>query len=150
MAKSKPDYDKEAMFRKIMPAPTFSGHERPAPDGDSSAASPVTQPREEPREPSLLQEGGVQVRKKSDPQLLVNVVEYAVIEKLDQAFSRFNCCKCDKCRKDAAAIALNGLKPKYVVAEESRMGAYTALINSTEVTNAVIKAIIQVRDKPRH
>lgn len=49
--------------------------------------------------------------------VLVNLMEQLVADRLDEVFSKFNCCRCDKCRRDVAAMALNSLTPKYVVAE---------------------------------
>ena len=54
--------------------------------------------------------------------VLVNLMEELVINKLDSTLDRFNCCKCDKCKKDIAALALNRLKPRYVVMKEAQEG----------------------------
>lgn len=62
-------------------------------------------------------------------------------------------CKCEKCIDDIAAIALNDLKPNYVVTEKGYL--YSKANNmdyqfNTDVTTAVIKAIEIVKNNPRH
>lgn len=194
MARPKPNYDKEAMFRKIMPSPyaAAEGEAAPAPtaftvpkvppvpqDAEVSPFSkptplsqptPLTEPTpltavpvEPNAEAPLLQPTPLSntvpaaappapepVVEAPPQEQLVNIMEYVVMDKLDQAFARFNCCKCDRCRKDVAALALNSLHPMYRVAQPDQMKGYTALVNSTDVMSAVIKAILQVKDNPRH
>ena len=95
--------------------------------------------------------GGVQLRRAAGARILVNIMEYLVIDKLDEAYEKFNnCCKCDKCRQDAAALALNKLKPKYIVVEERQIPYQIAKNNSPEVTASIVKAILQVKAHPQH
>lgn len=86
-------------------------------------------------------------RKKPD---LVNLTERLVVEKLDDAFEKFNCCKCDKCRMDAAAIALNLLQPHYVVAEPEKIQQLLKDSSTKEISAAIVKALLQVKSRPRH
>ena len=168
MAKGRPEIDKEAMFRKIMPS-SFSapGEEEgvPAPAAPHNPLSPpapvsqLTQPPSPPQAagsppaggPAALVGGGVQLRRTAGARILVNIMEYLVIDKLDEAYEKFNnCCKCDKCRQDAAALALNKLKPKYIVVEERQIPYQIAKNNSPEVTSSIVKAILQVKAHPQH
>ncbi|MEF9852348.1 MAG: late competence development ComFB family protein [Hydrogenoanaerobacterium sp.] len=149
MPRTRKEIDKEAMFYKIMP----------------SARLPLAEVSEggEPRErETSSQISGIGARKSvlgptkevhlnEQPETapLVNLTEQMVADKLDDAITKFHCCKCDKCKKDVAAIALNKLKPRYVVAEKVK-----ALSNeraaSTEVMTAIVQAILIVKAHPRH
>ncbi len=81
---------------------------------------------------------------------VVNIMELLVSDRLDSAFSKFHCCQCDKCRKDAVAAALNLLQPEYVVAEADEIDALRREHSTKEVSAALVKAILQVRAHPRH
>ncbi len=82
-----------------------------------------------------------------------NIMEEIVKHKLDETLSTMNCCKCDICRTDMLAIALNMCKPKYV---NTHKGALMVKIDETKPQNivdinmAVIKAIKIVSANPRH
>lgn len=151
MAKSKREIDKEIMFNKIMPSGII-GKEL---EGDSLVQeqkiprpeNPVHTP--EPKPNIFPNDSGLQFKDK-EPTMVVNIMEKLVLEKLDAAFSKFNCCKCDRCKKDVAAIALNKLKPKYVVTEQNRILSYTANQPGADVTTALVQAIITVKANPRH
>ncbi len=63
-------------------------------------------------------------------------------------------CKCEQCKLDIAAIALNNLKPKYVVTEKegyvfSKADSLKPQF-STDIITEITKAIEVVRDNPRH
>ena len=149
MAKQRPEIDKEAMYRKIMPSSYQPARSSASAEHPGEVKEPLCSSAEI-REDSVAPSQGVQITKNGS-HVLVNVMEHVVVEKLDLAFSRFNnCCKCDKCRKDVAAIALNKLTPKYVVAEKGQLPEQISKINSSEVLNAIVQAIIQVRSHPRH
>lgn len=154
MAKSKRELDKEMMFNKIMPSGiAIAGRNDSTAPKDPIAASPGT-PAEQarvaaPKQPAFTNEAGVQLKDKRST-VIVNIMERLVLDKLDSAFSKFNCCKCDRCKKDVVALALNKLAPKYVVAEQDRLRDFIAVQTQTEVTTALVQAIITVRANPRH
>ncbi len=146
MARNKREIDKETMFNKIMPSSLLAASDLPEKavfPADSSDPAPAVQ------NPPLIGDSGVRLQKKEHT-ILVNIVEYLVTEKLDSAFAKFNCCKCDKCKKDVAAIALNKLKPKYMVIQPDRIPEMVAQQNSAEVATALVQGILQVRSHPRH
>lgn len=64
-----------------------------------------------------------------------------------------NICKCEKCIEDIKAVALNKLKPLYVVTAE---GSVFLKINetnvqfTTDVINELIRAIEIVAKNPKH
>ncbi|MEG2289146.1 MAG: late competence development ComFB family protein [Clostridium sp.] len=65
-----------------------------------------------------------------------------------------NICTCDKCVSDMCAIALNSLKPKYVVSTTGKI--YTCALNEIDkqqivtITTEVIKAIEIVSSNTQH
>lgn len=82
---------------------------------------------------------------------VVNVMEEVVRERLEIFLRDVDCCKCDTCRGDMMAMALNTLKPKYV---NSRKGELFSKLNATKIQNtvdidvAVAKAISVVSASP--
>jgi len=126
MARAKKSFDKELMYEKIMPTNLNKGAEPENPDENN-------------------QEG------KND-KILYNLTEKLVLEKLEATMKKMNCCRCDRCKEDIAALSLNNLKPMYVVASKEEINNK---INESEelgveVTTAVIKAVLTVRKNPRH
>lgn len=84
---------------------------------------------------------------------LKNHMEDIVADAVDQYMGQTNMCRCEKCRLDVMALALNRLTPAYVVTET---GDLFARIESTYVQNqvnaeiAVLKAIEMVSSSPKH
>ena len=82
---------------------------------------------------------------------VVNVMEKIVEEHLDFILNEVDCCKCDDCRDDMMAIALNSLQPKYV---STLKGELFSRIDSKKYQNnididvAVAKAIKIVSSSP--
>ena len=85
---------------------------------------------------------------------LHNYMEDIINHVLDSTLSRRDdLCKCDKCRLDIMALALNNLPPKYVVTDKGRI--YTKLAelelqSKTDVIKEITKAINVVKGKPQH
>lgn len=82
--------------------------------------------------------------------MLVNIKERMVMDKLEKSLEKFNCCKCRFCRQDVAAGALNLLAPKYAVVMPADIEALIRNEDERDVTAALIKAILHVRNNPRH
>lgn len=144
--KSSPD--QEAMFQKIMPSASATSPPESSslpfqPEGDSITSST-------PKLKNILAGENDVLMYNMQPLLLVNIIEQMVVARLDTALSKFNCCRCDRCRKDVAALALNKLSPRYVVTEENDLEKYRSQVRSSDVTAAIIQAILQVRSHPRH
>ena len=62
-------------------------------------------------------------------------------------------CKCEKCRLDIAAIALNNLPPKYIVTEQGGLFGRVNNLNqqfNTDLIKEVTKAIEIVGQVPQH
>jgi len=82
---------------------------------------------------------------------LVNLMEETVLEKIDQLWKQTNYCKCEKCRMDIAAYALNRLPPRYVQSFEGKMlHQFEARTTQTdaEITAVVYQGIKVVGDEP--
>lgn len=86
---------------------------------------------------------------------LKNFSEIEVSALLEQILNRYDdICKCEKCKLDIKALALNSLPTKYVVSEQGEI--YTKAlseINKQEKINiiaAIIKAMEIVSANPMH
>ena len=82
-----------------------------------------------------------------------NMMESIVEEVLDMIASELDCCTCEQCRSDIAALALNHLPPKYVVTQAG--GAISKadtmrIQHMTDVRTAVVLASQMVNAHPRH
>ena len=83
-----------------------------------------------------------------------NYMEEAVKDVLESILSeRDDVCKCDICRSDMMAWALNRLPPKYVSTQKGRV--YTKLDEigiqfKTDIIREVAKAVEYVKNNPRH
>lgn len=153
MARTKREIDKEIMFKKIMPssfkpAVQTSPSEEDAPATQTAPIAPCGD--QKPLRSTLILEKSVPLGE-SRPALLTNVMEQLVADKIDAAITKFRCCKCDKCKKDVAAITLNKLKPKYIVSETAALAdSMTERQTNAEVTTALVQAILTVKSHPRH
>ena len=85
---------------------------------------------------------------------LVNIAEHTVQDTLEDILKSYDdICKCERCRFDMAAIALNKLKPNYAVTSEGAVMSRVALTepqNVADVVRSVTDAIRIVSKNPRH
>lgn len=85
---------------------------------------------------------------------LKNLMEDEVKHSIDQLLlERKDICDCPKCKIDIAAIALNNLKPRYVVTEKGRLYGKMDTLDQqfgVDVTKEVMKAIEIANKKPHH
>lgn len=82
-----------------------------------------------------------------------NVMERVVEERLDEMLKSYDCCKCERCRADIVALALNNLPPRYVVTDEGELFAkiqYTQKRYELEVVKQIAAAINMVKESPHH
>lgn len=84
---------------------------------------------------------------------LKNYMEELVTKKTDAILEIMNICKCEKCRLDIIALALNSLPTKYVVSEKGAL--YTKLSEleqqfEIDVETAIIKSAVLVSKNPKH
>jgi competence protein ComFB len=86
--------------------------------------------------------------------VLKNYMEDIVKRNIESQFAtRTDICKCDRCRNDVLAYALNHLPPKYVVSDRGHI--FTKLQEmetqfNTDVTREVLKAIEFIKTHQRH
>ena len=85
---------------------------------------------------------------------LVNYTLMWVWEVLDEVLkNKPDICACEKCRFDIACLAVNRLKPNYVVSKHGGVYARSKMRsqqNRTDVLTEVLKAIEQVSRNPHH
>ncbi len=86
---------------------------------------------------------------------LKNFSETEVSNLLDTILNQYdNICKCEKCRLDIKALALNSLSAKYTVCDQDEI--YTIALSeidnqrTIDVTTAITKAIEIVSANPMH
>lgn len=85
--------------------------------------------------------------------LLKNYMEEIVFNQLKDVLKDINCCTCEKCLLDIAAIALNALPPKYVVTEKGELYSKINMLKQqfeVDVIAAITKAAVIVKRRPRH
>ena len=115
MAGQKPEFNKDYVFNLIMPsAPVQQPQAEPQPTQPADAQA---KPAEENDTLSLLRKrllAQPDAMRLSTPKemVLVNLAEQLVADRLDAVFEKFNCCRCNKCKQDAASLALNMRRPK--------------------------------------
>ncbi len=82
-----------------------------------------------------------------------NMMETIVEEELDAVGQEMDCCRCEQCRSDIAALALNHLPPQYVVTRAGgaiRKADTMRIQHLTDVRTALIQAAQMVKSQPRH
>lgn len=82
-----------------------------------------------------------------------NYMEVCVEDMLKPILKEINSCSCDKCVMDITAIALNSLKPKYVVTKKGELYSKLTTLRhqfDVEIIAAITKAAVIVARDPRH
>lgn len=85
--------------------------------------------------------------------MLKNITEMLVEQKLDALLQKEDCCKCDKCREDMIAYALNQLNPHYVSTDTGHLITKAKVLSidyDVEIVTALTKAIGIISQNPRH
>lgn len=82
-----------------------------------------------------------------------NANEDNVDDILDECIGRTDVCRCNRCKADIRAYALNLLTPRYVVTKTG--SAYARIMNSmpqnqTDIIAAITHGIEAVKQKPNH
>lgn len=155
MARTKKEIDKDLMYKKLMPSALKPAKEQSdaAEEAEAFASLSAEAAAEEVRRgrqrPVVRREVGVPFMD-TQPTILINAMESAVLEKLDAVLARFKCCKCDRCKKDIVAIALNKLPAKYMVLTEGRPAPELDPQTRAQILSAMIQAVLAVRAHPRH
>jgi hypothetical protein len=150
MAKVKKSFDRELMYKKIMPTNLKKESEQ---SQESEEALSTNAENKDSKEIFFFQNKELNlIKDKKNEEVLYNITENLVLKKLDAALRKMNCCRCDRCKQDIVAIALNNLKPMYVVAamDEIEQRIHNSKDIGSKVTTEVIKAVLAVRKNPRH
>lgn len=83
-----------------------------------------------------------------------NFMEDLVWEKVDEVIDcQKNLCRCEHCRYDVVALALNFLPPRYVVSHQGEMFTKVKELEqqfNIDILSAITNAAIIVSGKPRH
>ncbi len=82
-----------------------------------------------------------------------NYMEDCVESIFETVYSDLDMCKCENCKMDTIALALNMLKPKYVVTKEELMYEKLDLLQlqmEVDVVTALTNASEVVKQHPRH
>ncbi|MDD4571266.1 MAG: late competence development ComFB family protein [Clostridia bacterium] len=150
MSSLKKEIDKELMYKKLMPT-ALENHKAPPLPITYTAETAATAPIKPvpPNHQTNRREIGIPALD-TQKTVLVNTTETLVLEKLDAVLNRFNCCKCDRCKKDIVALALNKLPPKYMVLAETQPLPIIGTQENAQVVSAIIQAILTVRNHARH
>lgn len=81
-------------------------------------------------------------------------MEDLVLARMDKVMAQYpQCCRCEQCRLDIAALALNNLPPRYI---SSHKGDVFTRIDEMSgqyevaVIKALVKAVEVVQAHPRH
>lgn len=84
---------------------------------------------------------------------IINYMEIWVSENLDKVLKDTKGCKCDQCRFEMMALALNNLKPHYCTSDLGKVISKLECIDSQTETNIIIevtKAVRTVQANPNH
>ncbi len=85
--------------------------------------------------------------------IMTNITEYIVKQQVREAMKELNCCDCETCYFNACALALNALKSRYVTTVAGEiLSEFTAAEanNKAEILVEVTKAVMKVKENPRH
>mgnify|MGYP000869306732 FL=1 len=154
-SRAKKEIDKELMYQKLMPSGLRELRDEADDGGNLSGRrgnEPSYVPPPAPVPPYKLTEAHRVAVPSLDNQqtFVINIMESKVISKLDELLERFSCCKCDRCKKDIVALALNKLPPKYMVMASGQPEPESDKQTNAEVVSALIQAAVKVRAHPRH
>jgi len=139
---NKVNIDKEMMYKRIMPS-SFKREDITESDlYNPELFSDVNSPN------STIHHKNYTLQKQNVE--IVNIMQIVIDKRLDMALTKFNCCHCDRCRKDVTAYALNLLESRYIVSKEVNAEEYEKDMNALEINTAIIKAILKIRNNTRH
>lgn len=81
---------------------------------------------------------------------LINATEITLFDQLKKIMEKRNICRCERCRLDIAAIALNNLPPNYVVTTEGEVVKAISPQLKIDVQRQLEVAIEKVASNPHH
>ena len=146
MARNKKSFDRESMYKKIMPTNLIK-------EPEEEKEVPLSVNVENKSTNTLFQNKELNlIKDERKEEILYNITEKFVLSKFDEVLGKMSCCRCDRCKQDIVAIALNNLKPMYIVAtrDEIEEKIHNLQDSGGKVTRELIKAVLTVRKAPRH
>lgn len=157
---NKKSFDREKMYRKIMPTYYDNEEEQTKDENISGENADIKIGGRSDSKNDHIDDANLSLFKDRDLEdfitrdgkaILYNITEKLVLEKLDTVMDKMNCCKCDRCKMDIIALSLNNLEPHYVVKPKGNVDMLRYDQDfSQKVTSAVLKSALTVRSKPRH
>ena len=150
----KKSFDREKMYKKIMPSYAEN-------DGSVDEEDVVQTPTIESADLSELADCSAEaylnnseiqkLNNNSNGIAICNITEKIVLRKLEMVLENMGCCKCERCKMDIIALAMNQLPQHYVV-DSSNAFEYKADASpvNQEVTSVLLKSALTVRKNPRH
>ncbi len=84
---------------------------------------------------------------------LKNLMEEVVMAALTEVWEKESMCKCEKCRLDVLATALNKLPPRYLVTNRGKVFSkadFLELQKNIDVIAALAAAVRLIKSNPRH
>ncbi|MBE6836691.1 MAG: hypothetical protein E7509_01650 [Ruminococcus sp.] len=148
---SEPEVEPDDEYSEIDEYVQRVNNQQGASKGKPSKADLINMANEYIEDSTAAQKAGIHTAfEDSKRTVMVNIREKMVLAKLDAAFEKFNCCSCYCCKQDVTAMTLNNLKPKYVIAAIDDIDKIIAKEDFTEITSAIMKAILEVKKHPRH
>jgi competence protein ComFB len=84
---------------------------------------------------------------------LKNYMEEVVSEILEEIIGELQCCKCEQCKLDIIALALNNLPPRYVVTQKGEVYAKISGLRQqfeVDAITAITNAANTIAKNPRH
>lgn len=82
-----------------------------------------------------------------------NYMEVCIQNMLDKVIGETDVCRCEKCRMDIIAIALNNLPAKYVVTTKGVLYSKLTTLEyqfDVDIITAIARAVDIVKANPRH
>ena len=152
MAKTKRELDKDLMFQKILPAIADNPFSTVYQNNHSGE---ISTPEEQSNHDAfqMLRKKVFSSTYMCEPEneiSVINIMENLILGYLDSAMKKFNVCTCDKCKCHVVAFALNAVETKYVAGTSEELRQAEAEIPQKVITDALIKAVINLRSNPQH
>lgn len=156
MPRVKKAFDREEMYRKIMPSATPSEREEVVDAFGENAQKEI----EEINKSRILNDAKMIFSNKeikwmsndNNAPVVYNLTERMVIDRLDIALQKIECCRCDRCKNDILSLTMNLLPPRYSVCTKTEFEKTISNDDEhgLETTSAILKAILRVRKNPHH
>ncbi len=175
MARTKKEFSKEAMYKKIMPSMLRGTEDNNENKNDLSNSNYDEKINDEidsdieAVDDTIIDDTSIIIDEKinsvhgtsdnnanniyDDEKTTVNFIEILVRDKLESVLNKFKCCKCQSCKNDIVVIALNNLPVYYFSGNKKEIEEALKefkLSNNIDVVTEIIKAIILVRKKEKH